>query len=609
MILSLITYGHILAGERLKVLDTKIATPVYQLILNSTGDFSGEQSFTMTALPTLADYRCSFGGIATGTMHFTVTDLSPYPWIVPKDDDGDLSCYATLEDAQKALLRPTAESRKSEARHRKDGFLGAMTKGDSAIILTIVNDEKGREILQLAVPIKADSSTKVWSDLYKSTFMYRDIISQELSYGNKFVICFAIPQDVDSGKRKSAKGNLFKKGVYIKAKDFGQAVDSAFDETPKDTILKVFDTVSYSIKSVAISQFPDTTRPIITVSGGNITIDSLLSILEPAVGTVSKDSVVDLMFIGEFEHSEYGDTVASCRVVFPLGKYLSGIRANSLDLDFVHIPPSEFECDPYYDLSPELRNWIGWITSWESFAKKYCEHLSTQENVTFQFFSAESGPIRLEGTALFNKGQIKIQEMNATLPRLSISVTGSGVWLGFDGDYYICQTEVSKSEYALIMQGNRLNDEDGSKPISSITDGEIDEFCARLSRREGVSYRIPYEIEWVLSSLYACSKHSGCKFDNAMIVTCDSWNSSNSSDSLRNVRSNKTDDVLLHNLFGNVAERCSSSWLESGIVNLTIRINKGGHYQSDPDKCGLHSGTSVKERDQTVGFRLVATLN
>jgi len=130
MILSLITYGHILAGERLKVLDTKIATPVYQLILNSTGDFSGEQSFTMTALPTLADYRCSFGGIATGTMHFTVTDLSPYPWIVPKDDDGDLSCYATLEDAQKALLRPTAESRKSEARHRKDGFLGAMTKGD-----------------------------------------------------------------------------------------------------------------------------------------------------------------------------------------------------------------------------------------------------------------------------------------------------------------------------------------------------------------------------------------------------------------------------------------------------------------------------------------------
>jgi formylglycine-generating enzyme required for sulfatase activity len=63
-------------------------------------------------------------------------------------------------------------------------------------------------------------------------------------------------------------------------------------------------------------------------------------------------------------------------------------------------------------------------------------------------------------------------------------------------DFYLGVHEVTQSQYQEIMGENPSDFIGPDYPVSGVTFEQAEEFCKRLSRREGAIYRLPYEAEW-----------------------------------------------------------------------------------------------------------------
>ncbi len=60
--------------------------------------------------------------------------------------------------------------------------------------------------------------------------------------------------------------------------------------------------------------------------------------------------------------------------------------------------------------------------------------------------------------------------------------------------------EVTQAEYEKLMKKNPAHFKGASNPVERVSWNDEEEFCRRLSRKEGVTYRLPTEAEWE----YAC---------------------------------------------------------------------------------------------------------
>ncbi len=167
------------------------------------------------------------------------------------------------------------------------------------------------------------------------------------------------------------------------------------------------------------------------------------------------------------------------------------------------------------------------------------------------------------------------------------------------------------------------------RPVDSVNWHEAVEFCARLSRYSGRTYRLPSEAEWE----YACRAGTTTPFHFGETL----------SDEVANYRASDTygrgsegeyreetipvgsfpaNDFGLHDMHGNVREWCldlwhnsyegaptdGSAWLKN--PDLKLYIQRGGSWDSYPRNCrsARRSLNNPADRYLNHGFRVMCEL-
>lgn len=138
-------------------------------------------------------------------------------------------------------------------------------------------------------------------------------------------------------------------------------------------------------------------------------------------------------------------------------------------------------------------------------------------------------------------------------------------------------------------------------PVICVTAIEAFQFCERLSRRTGDSYRLPTRWEWE----YACRAGTtgDYYFDDPLAAGCN-WDGTREGTGYAKapwpVDQCTPNGYGLYHMHGNVWEMCM--WQEEGLVPI-----KGGSWYSYPKGCtsGYTADISSEESDERTGFRVV----
>lgn len=187
-------------------------------------------------------------------------------------------------------------------------------------------------------------------------------------------------------------------------------------------------------------------------------------------------------------------------------------------------------------------------------------------------------------------------------------------------DYYLGIYEVTQSQYQKIMKENPSDALGPDLPVAGVTFEKAEEFCKKLSHKEGVIYRLPYEAEWE----YAYRAGSKSKYpwgDELRYADDYGWHEGNSCNMPHPVGMKKPNNWGFYDMSGNVQEftrdfyglykpepvvdpkGASKPW---GTLDCTLR---GGSYELAQElfNCSFRHGVE-KDSDNpmnTVGFRIV----
>ncbi len=158
----------------------------------------------------------------------------------------------------------------------------------------------------------------------------------------------------------------------------------------------------------------------------------------------------------------------------------------------------------------------------------------------------------------------------------------------------------------------------GSRPVENVSWAEAVEFCARLSRLTGRTYRLPTEAEWE----YACRAGTSSPFNYGQALNPD-WANYNGrkpygASSKGEFRGQTVpagslgfaNAFGLYDMHGNVWEWTQDGWLidQSEIEsNPTLRVLRGGAWDSAAGECrsGARQRMDLKYRSNNIGFRVV----
>lgn len=167
------------------------------------------------------------------------------------------------------------------------------------------------------------------------------------------------------------------------------------------------------------------------------------------------------------------------------------------------------------------------------------------------------------------------------------------------------------------------------RPVEKVSWGDCQEFCLRLSRRTGRSYRLPTEAEWE----YACRSGTATPFHFGPTITTDVANYDGSfpfekgprgvyrKETTSSVEVDAANAFGLSDMHGNVWEWCEdvwhstyagaptdgSAWISGG--EAAQRVLRGGSWYGRADYCRSASrvGLAADGRNGRGGFRVVMT--
>ncbi len=187
-------------------------------------------------------------------------------------------------------------------------------------------------------------------------------------------------------------------------------------------------------------------------------------------------------------------------------------------------------------------------------------------------------------------------------------------------DFYMGIYEVTQSQYQEIMGENPSDFVGPDLPVAGVTFEKAVEFCKRLSRMEGVTYRLPYEAEWE----YAYRAGTTKKYpwgDNLKSADQYGWHQGNSNNKPHPVGLKKPNNWGFYDMSGNVQEftkdiyglykpgpvvdpkGATKPW---GTLDCTLR---GGSYELAKElfDCSFRHGIEKDSNNpmNTVGFRVV----
>lgn len=160
----------------------------------------------------------------------------------------------------------------------------------------------------------------------------------------------------------------------------------------------------------------------------------------------------------------------------------------------------------------------------------------------------------------------------------------------------------------------------GDLPVDEISWADAREFCLRLSRHTGHSYRLATEAEWE----YACRAGTTTKYSFGDIPMPELANFGFSEPRWRRIvgTSGPPNEFGLFDMHGNVAEWVEdvahtnyvgapadgNAWLKGG--RKGERVNRGGRFAFKPEscECGARSYLDEKGFQTGLGFRVVRSL-
>jgi len=183
--------------------------------------------------------------------------------------------------------------------------------------------------------------------------------------------------------------------------------------------------------------------------------------------------------------------------------------------------------------------------------------------------------------------------------------------------FYLGTTEVTQEQYEQIMGENPSHyGGDPQRPVESVSWDDAQEFCRRLSEKEGETYRLPTEAQWE----YACRAGSTTKWyfgDDESQLADYAWYKVNSYLMPHSVARKKPNAWGLYDMHGNVWEWCDD-WFETfyygnspntdptGPASGETRVYRGGCWNHEATYCrsAFRGNSWTGERALHLGFRV-----
>jgi formylglycine-generating enzyme required for sulfatase activity len=181
--------------------------------------------------------------------------------------------------------------------------------------------------------------------------------------------------------------------------------------------------------------------------------------------------------------------------------------------------------------------------------------------------------------------------------------------------FYIGVYEVTQGQYEAVMGENPSNFKGGRRPVESVSRHDAEEFCRRLSEKEGATYRLPTEAEWEYAARAGTSTryYWGTGIDGRY-----AWYDDNSGKQTHDVGLKLPNPWGLYDVSGNVWEWCED-WYDhdyynrsplSDPLNLTTGENcvaRGGSWKNLEHYVLIFRRGWDKpgNKDPLTGFRVV----
>ena len=179
--------------------------------------------------------------------------------------------------------------------------------------------------------------------------------------------------------------------------------------------------------------------------------------------------------------------------------------------------------------------------------------------------------------------------------------------------FRIAATEVTQKQWLALMAQNRSPQTGDDLPVTSVSWTEAQEFCVKLSEKEGTTYRLPTEAEWE----YACRAGDDSLPAGQARLAAVAWYADNSEGTTHPVGSKGPNAWGLHDMLGNVAEwtldaygpypRVEEDRDPAGPATGSTRAVRGGSWRSFPPalRCAARVGTPGSYQLPHVGLRVV----
>lgn len=179
--------------------------------------------------------------------------------------------------------------------------------------------------------------------------------------------------------------------------------------------------------------------------------------------------------------------------------------------------------------------------------------------------------------------------------------------------FRIAATEVTQKQWLALMPQNRSPRQGDDLPVTSVSWEEAQEFCVRLSEKEGATYRLPTEAEWE----YACRAGGTDPPAAGAELVAVAWYADDSEGTTHPVGSKGPNAWGLHDMLGNVAEwtldaygpypRVDEEKDPTGPTAGSSRVVRGGSWRGFPPalRCAARVGTPGSYQLPHVGLRVV----
>ena len=192
--------------------------------------------------------------------------------------------------------------------------------------------------------------------------------------------------------------------------------------------------------------------------------------------------------------------------------------------------------------------------------------------------------------------------------------------------FYMAASEVTQGQWKTLMGENPSFFSGDSLPVETVTWEDAAEFCRKLSKKEGIQYRLPTEAEWE----YACRAGTTTAFHTGKTITTDQANYDGNHIYAGGPKGEFRETTTaagrfepnawgLHNVHGNVWEWCADWYGEyaeaetrdpSGPASGDRRIFRGGCWINFPAVCRSANRAKVPPVSWNfhLGFRVVRAL-